>query len=199
MSTRRWRPCGHAAWPPRRTFASFGRRLRALRKLRMFTQEKLGERAGVSGKLVGQIQTRRRNSTSTSSRGSPPASSMFALARTSPPVPRRSGRGRRRSCPPGAFAAAERVSRYLARRPAGEVRARPAHPRGGPRRARTGQVRRVARRPSSVAISPRPMLLGRDDERRERALEERRLLRRRRGRRRARRAARRRARAARAG
>ena len=34
----------------------FGRRLRALRKLRMFTQEKLGERAGVSGKLVGQIE-----------------------------------------------------------------------------------------------------------------------------------------------
>jgi transcriptional regulator with XRE-family HTH domain len=36
--------------------ALFGRRIRALRKLRMITQEKLGERAGVSGKLVGQIE-----------------------------------------------------------------------------------------------------------------------------------------------
>ena len=34
----------------------FGRRLRALRRLRGLTQEELGERSDVSGKLVGQIE-----------------------------------------------------------------------------------------------------------------------------------------------
>jgi transcriptional regulator with XRE-family HTH domain len=38
------------------TRALFGRRLRALRKWRTYTQEVLGEKAGVSGKLVGQIE-----------------------------------------------------------------------------------------------------------------------------------------------
>jgi len=34
----------------------FGRRLHALRRLRGMTQEELGERSDVSGKLVGQIE-----------------------------------------------------------------------------------------------------------------------------------------------
>ena len=96
----------------------FGRRLKALRKLRMITQEKLGERAGVSGKLVGQIERGDGNPTLDVVAGlaaglevEPAALWQFEEERpTGPPA-----------AAAGAFAAAERVSRYLARRPASEV------------------------------------------------------------------------------
>jgi transcriptional regulator with XRE-family HTH domain len=96
----------------------FGRRLRALRKLRMYTQEKLGERAGVSGKLVGQIER---------GDGNPTLDVIAGLAAGLEIEPgdllqfeedRPQGSA---AAAAGAFAAAEQVSRYLARRPAGEV------------------------------------------------------------------------------
>jgi transcriptional regulator with XRE-family HTH domain len=96
----------------------FGRRLRALRKLRMFTQEKLGERAGVSGKLVGQIER---------GDGNPTFDVIVGLAAglDIEPATLLQFEEERPTGPPagaaGAFAAAERVSRYLARRPASEV------------------------------------------------------------------------------
>lgn len=92
--------------------------MRALRKLRMFTQEKLGERAGVSGKLVGQIER---------GDGNPTLDVITGLAEGLEVEPgdllqfeeeRPSGSA---TAPAGAFAAAEQVSRYLARRPASEV------------------------------------------------------------------------------
>ena len=98
--------------------ALFGRRLRALRKLRMFTQEKLGERAGVSGKLVGQIER---------GDGNPTLDVIVGLAAGLDVEPvdllqfeeeRPQGAA---TAAAGGFAAAEQVSRYLARRPAGEV------------------------------------------------------------------------------
>jgi transcriptional regulator with XRE-family HTH domain len=96
----------------------FGRRLKALRKLRMFTQEKLGERAGVSGKLVGQIER---------GDGNPTLEVMAGLAAGLDVEPsvllqfeeERAAGGTATAA--GAFAAAEQVSRYLARRPAGDV------------------------------------------------------------------------------
>jgi transcriptional regulator with XRE-family HTH domain len=96
----------------------FGRRLRALRKLRLFTQEKLGERAGVSGKLVGQIERGDGNPTLDVIAGlaagldvEPGDLLQFEEERPQGSV----------AAAAGAFAAAEQVSRYLARRPAGEV------------------------------------------------------------------------------
>ncbi len=96
----------------------FGRRLRALRKLRMMTQEKLGERAGVSGKLVGQIERGDGNPTLDVIAGlaagldvEPGELLQFEEERPQGPA----------SDAASAFAAAEQVSRYLARRPAGEV------------------------------------------------------------------------------
>ena len=98
--------------------ALFGRRLRALRKLRMFTQEKLGERAGVSGKLIGQIER---------GDGNPTLDVIVGLAAGLDVAPgdllqfeeeRPQGAA---TAAAGGFAAAEQVSRYLARRPAGEI------------------------------------------------------------------------------
>src|SRR5690242_6521379 len=96
----------------------FGRRLRALRKLRMLTQEKLGERAGVSGKLVGQIERGDGNPTLEVLAGlaagldvEPAALLQFEEDRP----------GGATGGPAGAFAAAEKVSRYLARRPAADI------------------------------------------------------------------------------
>jgi transcriptional regulator with XRE-family HTH domain len=98
--------------------ALFGRRLRALRKLRMFTQEKLGERAGVSGKLVGQIER---------GDGNPTLDVIVGLATgldVEPGDLLQFEEERPQGAPTaaaGGFAAAEQVSRYLARRPAGEI------------------------------------------------------------------------------
>jgi transcriptional regulator with XRE-family HTH domain len=96
----------------------FGRRLRALRKLRMMTQEKLGERAGVSGKLVGQIERGDGNPTLDVIAGlaagldvDPDELLQFEEERPQGPALGAAS----------AFAATEQVSRYLARRPAGEV------------------------------------------------------------------------------
>ena len=96
----------------------FGRRLRALRKLRMFTQEKLGERAGVSGKLVGQIERGDGNPTLDVSAG------LAAGLDLEPADLHQVEEERPHGTPAGAagaFAAAEQVARYLARRPAVEV------------------------------------------------------------------------------
>jgi transcriptional regulator with XRE-family HTH domain len=96
----------------------FGRRLRALRKLRMFTQEKLGERAGVSGKLVGQIER---------GDGNPTLDVIAGLAAglDVAPADLLQFEEERPAGTPGAaaraFAAAERVARYIKDRPAGEV------------------------------------------------------------------------------
>lgn len=96
----------------------FGRRIRALRKLRMMTQEHLGERAGVSGKLVGQIERGDGNPTLDVVAGlaaglevEPAALLQFEEERP----------GASTAGAAGAFAAAEKVSRYLARRPAADI------------------------------------------------------------------------------
>lgn len=96
----------------------FGRRLRALRKLRGLTQEELGERSDVSGKLVGQIERGEGNPTleviadlATALSVEPGSLLQFEEDR---PVgtPDRAA---------GALAAREQVALYLARRPAGDV------------------------------------------------------------------------------
>jgi transcriptional regulator with XRE-family HTH domain len=96
----------------------FGRRLRALRKLRGLTQEELGERSNVSGKLVGQIERGEGNPTlqviadfATALSVEPAALLQFEEER---PVgaPERAA---------GALAAREQVAQYLARRPADDV------------------------------------------------------------------------------
>ncbi len=98
--------------------ALFGRRLRALRKLRMFTQEKLGERAGVSGKLVGQIERGDGNPTLDVIVGLAAGLEVEAVDLLQFEEERPQGAA---TSAAGGFAAAEQVSRYLARRPAGEV------------------------------------------------------------------------------
>jgi transcriptional regulator with XRE-family HTH domain len=95
-----------------------GRRMLALRTLRDLTQEELGERAGVSGKFVGQIER---------GTGNPSLRTMASLAQAMnvelwellrfeearpDGTPRNAAR---------AFAAAERVSSYFLRRPAADV------------------------------------------------------------------------------
>jgi transcriptional regulator with XRE-family HTH domain len=95
----------------------FGRRLRALRKLRLMTQEKLGERAGVSGKLVGQIER---------GDGNPTLDVVAGLAAGLDVEPAallqfEEERPGAVAGAAGAFAAAEKVSRYLARRPAADI------------------------------------------------------------------------------
>jgi transcriptional regulator with XRE-family HTH domain len=95
-----------------------GRRTLALRTLRNLTQEELGERAGVSGKFVGQIER---------GTGNPSLKTMAALAqalgielwelvRFEESRPEGSPRNAAR-----ALAAAERVSSYFLRRPAADV------------------------------------------------------------------------------
>jgi transcriptional regulator with XRE-family HTH domain len=95
-----------------------GRRLRALRKLRKLTQEKLGERARLSGKFVGEVER---------GVGNP---SLDALVRLAGALDvdlgelvrfeESSGRGAAPNAARG-FAAAERVATYLAHRPAAEI------------------------------------------------------------------------------
>jgi transcriptional regulator with XRE-family HTH domain len=89
-----------------------------LRVLRKLTQEELGEQAGVSGKFVGQIE---RGS------GNPSLKNLHRLAQAlAVELPdllrfeelRPEGAARNAT---RAFAAAERVSSYLARRPATEI------------------------------------------------------------------------------
>ena len=96
----------------------FGRRLRALRKLRGLTQEELGERSEVSGKLVGQIERGQGNPTlgviaelATALAVEPAALLQFEEDRPTG-APERAV---------GALAAREQVVRYLARRPADDV------------------------------------------------------------------------------
>lgn len=95
-----------------------GRRLRALRKLRGFSQEELGERAQVSGKFVGMVERGTGNPSldvliriAGALKVEPWELLRFEETRADGP-PRNAARG---------FAAAEKVSGYLARRPAEEV------------------------------------------------------------------------------
>jgi transcriptional regulator with XRE-family HTH domain len=96
----------------------FGRRLRGLRTLRKLTQEQLGEKAGVSGKFIGQIER---------GAGNPSLKNLARLSQAlSVELPdllrfeelRPEGAARNAS---RGLAAAERISVYLARRPAAEV------------------------------------------------------------------------------
>src|SRR3954452_214151 len=109
---------GHPMVRPATVPTLFGRRLRALRTLRRFTQEALGERAGVSGKFVGQIER---------GVGNPSLQILVRLAQAlgvelwemlrfeevrPEGAPRNAAR---------ALVAAEAVSEYLAHRPAADV------------------------------------------------------------------------------
>jgi transcriptional regulator with XRE-family HTH domain len=96
----------------------FGRRLRALRKLRGLTQEALGERSDVSGKLVGQIERGHGNPTLEVIAGFAGALSVEPSALLQFEEERPSGRGERAA---GALSAREQVARYLARRPVDDV------------------------------------------------------------------------------
>ena len=96
----------------------FGRRLRALRRLRGFTQEQLGERSDVSGKLVGQIERGTGNPTLEVIAGLADALSVDLAALVQFEEDRPSGAVERAA---GGLAAREQVARYLARKPAGEV------------------------------------------------------------------------------
>jgi transcriptional regulator with XRE-family HTH domain len=95
-----------------------GRRLRALRTLRGLTQEQLGERASVTGKFLGQVER---------GVGNPSLQVLVRLAHAlgvelwellrfeearPDGAPKNAAR---------AFAAAESISEYLARRPAADV------------------------------------------------------------------------------
>ena len=96
----------------------FGRRLRALRSLRELTQDQLGERAGVSGKFIGQIE-----------RGSGNPSLLIlarlgAALRVELPELLRFEEISAEGKPLGAaraYAAKEMVTGYLAGRPAADV------------------------------------------------------------------------------
>jgi transcriptional regulator with XRE-family HTH domain len=96
----------------------FGRRLRALRRLRGFTQEELGERSDVSGKLVGQIERGAGNPTLEVVAGLADALSVEPAALLQFEEDRPSGAIERAA---SGVAAREQVARYLARKPAGEV------------------------------------------------------------------------------
>ncbi|HXU03150.1 MAG TPA: helix-turn-helix transcriptional regulator [Polyangia bacterium] len=96
----------------------FGRRLRALRRLRGFTQEELGERSDVSGKLVGQIERGTGNPTLEVIVGLADALSVEPAALLQFEEDRAGGSVERAA---GAFAAREQVARYLARKPSAEV------------------------------------------------------------------------------
>src|SRR5262245_6396638 len=95
-----------------------GRRVRALRTLRKLTQEELGEKAGVSGKFVGQVE---RGAGNPSLRvlariAAALGVELWELLRFEESRPEGTPRNAAR-----AFAAAELVSEYLAKRPASEV------------------------------------------------------------------------------
>jgi len=96
----------------------FGRRLRALRKLRGLTQEELGERSDVSGKLVGQIERGDGNPTLEVITGFAEALSVEPAALLQFEEDRAGGGPERAA---GAFAAREQVAKYLAKKPSGEV------------------------------------------------------------------------------
>jgi transcriptional regulator with XRE-family HTH domain len=96
----------------------FGRRLRGLRGLRKLTQEELGEKAGVSGKFVGQMERGTanpslKNLARLSQALGVELSDLLRFEEVRPEgTPRNASR---------AFAAAERISVYLSRRPAAEM------------------------------------------------------------------------------
>jgi transcriptional regulator with XRE-family HTH domain len=96
----------------------FGRRLRALRTHRKLTQEQLGERAGVSGKFIGLVERGEGNpSLHVLVRlGNALGVELPELMRLEESRPEGTTRNAAR-----AFAAAEQVSEYLAKRPAAEV------------------------------------------------------------------------------
>jgi transcriptional regulator with XRE-family HTH domain len=96
----------------------FGRRLRALRRLRGPTQEELGERSDVSGKLVGQIERGTGNPTLEVITGFAEALSVEPAALLQFEEDRAAGGVERAA---GAFAAREQVTRYLAHKPSAEV------------------------------------------------------------------------------
>jgi transcriptional regulator with XRE-family HTH domain len=101
-----------------RSATLFGRRIRALRTLRKLTQEELGERAGVSGKFIGQVE---RGSGNPSLHviirlGGALGIDLPDLMRFEEQRPEGTVKNAAR-----AYAAAERVSEYLASKPAGEV------------------------------------------------------------------------------
>jgi transcriptional regulator with XRE-family HTH domain len=96
----------------------FGRRLRALRRLRGLTQEELGERSDVSGKLVGQVERGAGNPTLEVIAGFADALSVEPAALMQFEEDRATGSADRAA---GAFAAREQVARYLARKPSGDV------------------------------------------------------------------------------
>ena len=96
----------------------FGRRLHALRRLRGLTQEELGERSDVSGKLVGQIERGGGNPTLEVIAGLAEALSVEPAALLQFEEDRATGAVERAA---GAFAAREQVARYLAKRQPGEV------------------------------------------------------------------------------
>jgi transcriptional regulator with XRE-family HTH domain len=96
----------------------FGRRLRGLRGLRKLTQEQLGEKAGMSGKFIGQIERGTANPSlkNLARLGQALGVELSDLVRFEEMRPEGAPRNASR-----AFAAAERISVYLARRPAAEV------------------------------------------------------------------------------
>ena len=82
------------------------------------TQEELGERSDVSGKLVGQIERGAGNPTLEVITGFAEALSVEPAALLQFEEERASGSVERAA---SAFAAREQVARYLARKPSGEV------------------------------------------------------------------------------
>ena len=96
----------------------FGRRLRALRRLRGLTQEELGERSDVSGKLVGQIERGDGNPTLEVITGFAEALSVEPASLLQFEEDRVVGGVERAA---GAFAAREQVARYLAQKPTADV------------------------------------------------------------------------------
>ncbi len=96
----------------------FGRRLRGLRTLRNLTQEELGEKAGVSGKFIGQIERGSGNPSlkNLARLGQALGVELPDLVRFEELRPEGAARNASR-----AYAAAERISSYLARRPAAEI------------------------------------------------------------------------------
>ena len=89
-----------------------------MRTLRKLTQEELGEKAGVSGKFIGQIERGEGNpSLKNLTRLSHALGlELWELLRFEELRPEGAPRNAAR-----AFAAAEKVSMYLARRPAAEI------------------------------------------------------------------------------
>src|SRR4029077_12614575 len=94
------------------------RRLRALRRLRGLTQEELGERSDVSGKLVGQIERGAGNPTLEVITGFAEALSVEPAALLQFEEESAGGDAERAA---GAFAAREQVAKYLAKKPSGDV------------------------------------------------------------------------------